>query len=122
MVAAGHSIRHVARELGVSRKAVANATRTAVPRILESPFRITEHAIDRYIERIRPGIPRARALRELCAITRGAHAVKEIEPGLWLWRGPKPRRLRLRVSTREPGPPQLVTVLTAHDGMRRHLA
>lgn len=83
---------------------------------------ITSHAVRRYIERIRPGISYERALGELIEISEGAHPVKEIEPGLWLWRGPRPRRLRLRVSTKEPGAPQLVTVLTAHDGMRRHIA
>jgi len=83
---------------------------------------ITPHAVERYVERIRPGISYERALTELIAICERAHAVKEIEAGLWLWRGPKPRRLRLRVSTRGDGAPQLVTVLTAHDGMRRHLS
>lgn len=89
--------------------------------MIAGPLFITPHAILRYIERIRPEIDRDRALTELIAIAEGAHPVKEIEPGLWLWRGPKPRRLRLRVSTIGPGLPQLVTVLTAHDGMRRHL-
>jgi hypothetical protein len=88
---------------------------------IDGPFFITPHAVWRYVERIRPGLTYERALRELIDICKGAHAVKEIEPGLSLWRGPKPRRLRLRVSTREPGLPQLVTVLTAHDGMRRHI-
>lgn len=83
---------------------------------------ITPHAVRRYIERIRPVLGYDKALDELVAISERAHAVKEIEPGLWLYRGPSPRRLRLRVSMRGPGQPQLVTVLTAHDGMRRHLA
>lgn len=82
---------------------------------------ISPHAVQRYIERIRPGISYERALGELVAMSEAAHPVKEIEPGLWLWRGPKPRRLRFRVSTSGAGAPQLVTVLTAHDGMRRHL-
>jgi hypothetical protein len=86
--------------------------------MVEGPFFITPHAIDRYIERVRPGISRGQALRDLIEMSRGAHVVKEIEPGLWLWRGPKPRRLRLRVSSREPGLPQLVTVIEAHDGLQ----
>ena len=88
--------------------------------MIVGPMFITPHAVSRYIERVRPGIARDRALRELIDLTKGAHAVKEIAPGLWLWRGPSPRRLRFRVSTRLPGAPQLVTVLTAHDGMRKH--
>lgn len=82
---------------------------------------VTEHAVARYIERIRPGLAEDSALRELAAMLSGSHPVKELEPGLWLWRGPKPRRLRLRVDVRDPEQPRLVTVLTAHDGMRRHL-
>lgn len=115
MLAGGRSIRCVARDLGVSRRAVETAAK-ALPRIL-----ITEHAIDRYIERIRPTVTRGQALSELVKITTGAHPVKEIEPGLWLWRGPTPRRLRLRVDARVPSALRLVTVLTAHDGMTRHL-
>lgn len=89
---------------------------------MTGPWFITPHAVHRYIERIRPGLGYEQALRELIEQSDKAHAVKEIEPGLWLYRGTKPRRLRFRVSTRGERSPQLVTVLTAHDGMRRHLA
>lgn len=80
---------------------------------------ITPHAVARYIERVRPQLTYELALSELIAESKSAHMVKEIEHGMWLYRGAKPRRLRFRVSTREPGLPQLVTVLTAHDGLRR---
>jgi hypothetical protein len=83
---------------------------------------ITPHAVARYIERVRPRLAYDEALRELVEIAKGAHAVKLLPTGLWLWRGPRPLRLRLYVGGREQGLPQLVTVLTAHDGMRRHLA
>ena len=82
-----------------------------------SVWTITRHAVERYIERIRPGLAYPQALAYLTQESRGAHRVKEIEPGLWLWRGSKPRRLRFRITTAG----ELVTVLTSHDGMRRHL-
>jgi len=79
---------------------------------------VTPHAVARYIERVRPGASYETALRELVRESETARPVKEIEPGLWLYRGAKPRRLRYRVSTREPGLPQLVTVLRTFDGCR----
>lgn len=73
---------------------------------------LTEHAIDRYLERIRPGIDRSRARNELRAIVSGAHLVKRAATGLFIWRGPKPRRLRLYVDDRG----SVVTVMGAWDG------
>lgn len=55
----------------------------------------------------------AMALQEYVA---QAHHVRDQDNGLQLWRGPRPLRLRLLVSTatRREGPlPQLVTVLPA---------
>lgn len=83
---------------------------------------VTPHAVQRYRERIDRRATYDEALSALIAMSEGAHAVREIEPGLWLWRGPKPRRLRLRVSTVGPGLPQLVTVIEAHDGLQGHRA
>lgn len=79
---------------------------------------VTPHAVQRYRERIDPLATYDDALAYLIAASERAHPVKEIQPGLWLWRGPKPRELRYRVSVREPGLPQLVTVLTPFDGYR----
>lgn len=79
---------------------------------------VTPHAVERYRERVED-VSYADALASLVAESERAHPVREIEPGLWLWRGAKPRRLRFRVSTHGPGLPQLVTVLEAHDGRRR---
>lgn len=87
--------------------------------MIDGPWFITPHAVKRYIERVRPHLSYERALADLVAESKRAHAVKEIEPGLWLWRGGKPRRLRFRVSTLGDGAPQLVTVLAAHDGLQR---
>lgn len=81
-------------------------------------FFITPHAVRRYIERVRAGLSYEDALARLVTITEGAHRVREIGDGVELWRGPKPERLRLRVSTRGPGLPQVVTVLAEHDGAR----
>lgn len=83
--------------------------------MIAGPWFITPHAVHRYIERVRPHLTYERALSDLIEESRRAHAVKEIQPGLWLWRGGKPRRLRFRVSVMGSGAPQLVTVLTAFD-------
>lgn len=78
---------------------------------------MTPHAVARYIERARPGLSYERALAELIDESTRAHRVKEISPGLSLWRGPKPMRLRYRVAdpTTPDELPQLVTVLTSFD-------
>lgn len=81
-------------------------------------WRITDHAVRRYRERLRG---RARddgqARGQLLAICQGAHRVKALPGGLELWRGPKPLRLRLRVRPGEPM--ELVTVIEDCDGRRR---
>lgn len=79
---------------------------------------ITEHAVDRYLERVRPGASRGHARHELeqhCAV---AHYVKTLPSGIEYWRGPKPRRIRLRVE-RDGDTLRLVSVLEAFDGLRR---
>lgn len=76
---------------------------------------VTPHAVHRYIERIDRTADYDTALAFLVSQSEVAHAVKQIEPGVWLYRGTKPRRLRFRVSTRGPGLPQLLTVLGAFD-------
>ena len=81
------------------------------------PFFVTPHAVWRYIERVRPGISYRQALHDLIAQGRGAHRVKQLDSGHELWRGPKPRRLRLLVAPASGGGlPQLVTILTTFDG------
>lgn len=77
---------------------------------------VTSHAVRRYMERVDHAADYDTALAYLVSQSEVAHAVKQIEPGVWLYRGTKPRRLRFRVSTRGPGLPQLVTVLGAFDG------
>lgn len=79
---------------------------------------VTPHAVQRFRERVDQHASYEDALAYLIAASARAHPVREIEPGLWLYREGKPRRLRFRVSTRGDGLPQLVTVLTAHDAQR----
>lgn len=80
------------------------------------PWEITDHAVQRYIQRVRRGLPYDQAIGELVYQSHHAHFVKALPGGLELWRGPKPRRLRFRV---EPagngGRPRLVTVLFTFD-------
>lgn len=79
---------------------------------------ITEHAVDRYLERVRPGVSRDRARQALERHCAGSHYVKTLPSGVEYWRGPKPRRLRLRVE-RVGEKLRLVSVLEAFDGLRR---
>lgn len=85
---------------------------------MRGAWHVTEHAVQRYIERVDPRASYEVARARLVAEAEVARPVKEIEPGLWLYRGSKPRRLRYRVSTRGDGAPQLVTVLAPFDGWR----
>ena len=91
---------------------------------------VTPHALQRYVEvtrrvtearakEILSAEPaRAKLLGELVRETEGAHRVRDQRDGCSLWRGPKPRRLRLIVGPGEGDRPALVTVLAAHDGLR----
>lgn len=74
---------------------------------------LSDHAVTRYIERMRPRLSHEEAVRELEQLCAGAHRVRAINEGLELWRTARPSKLRLRV---QPGdPPTLVTVLTPFD-------
>lgn len=75
---------------------------------------ITRHAVSRYIERVAPGMTPGRARGELLRHCAGAHYVKTLPGGLEQWRGPKPRRLRLRIR-RDGDVAELVTVLWSFD-------
>jgi len=79
---------------------------------------ITPHSVRRYIERIEPGLTYEQALGALVRLSTEAQRVRDIAPGLALYRGPKPLRVRLRVADGNGGLPQLVTVLPMHDGWR----
>jgi hypothetical protein len=82
---------------------------------------ITPHAVRRYIERVDRSATYERALAELVRFSEVARPIKEIAPGVWLYRGGKPLRLRFRVavdprrSDGSPGKPQLLTVMAGHD-------
>ena len=77
---------------------------------------ITPHAVLRYMRRVRPGCSYEQALGDLIHLSRAARLVKRLNTGGWLYRGPKPHRLRLIVEESPAGPlPQLVTVLKGHD-------
>lgn len=79
---------------------------------------ITRHAVDRYRERIRPGLSYEQALAELIRLSEQSHFVKALDGGIEFWRTGRPHRLRFRVSTRSSargGKPQLLTVLAGKD-------
>lgn len=76
---------------------------------------ITPHAVRRYIERVDRFATYEQALEVLIGWSRVARPKKEIAPGVWLYRGPRPFRLRLRVSHNGGGAPQLLTVLKSKD-------
>jgi hypothetical protein len=83
---------------------------------------ITPHAVRRYIERVDRRAGYEQALAELVRFSEVARPVKEISPGVWLFRSGKPLRLRFRVATdqRDGEAPQLLTVMAGHDrGWRR---
>lgn len=76
---------------------------------------ITPHAVRRYIDRIDRRASYDQALRALVKHSESAHRVKEISPGVWLYRSGRPLRIRFRVAEFGPGAPQLLTVMGAHD-------
>lgn len=77
------------------------------------PRAASRHAIERYRVRIRrAAIDEHEAARELLRMMAFAHPVKPRRDGAWIWRAPKPRRLRLVVDARGI----VVTVLGAFDG------
>lgn len=77
---------------------------------------ITPHAVERYRERIDPRASYEVALARLIDESMSAKRVKEISPGVALYRGRKPRRLRYCVAEKGEMLPQLLTVLTPFDG------
>ena len=72
---------------------------------------ITPHAVRRFIARINPGDTYEQALEQLIAMSERAHRTRVRPDGTEEWRGPKPLRLRFRV-TREG---QLLTVLAPYE-------
>lgn len=100
-----------------TRCASCHAHAAALAVIRPAPWIVTEHAITRYIERVRPRISRELARQELEAAASTAHYVGSRADGAERWRGPRPRRLRFIV---EPGsPPKLITVLAGCEAGRR---
>lgn len=79
---------------------------------------VTEHAIQRYRERIdrRATHEEARAVLDNWATS--AHYVCTLPSGMEQWRAPKPTRARLRVAWTH-GRRELVSVIEAHDGLKR---
>lgn len=84
---------------------------------------ITPHAVRRYIERVHPELTYDEALLVLTKLSELARRVKEIEPGIALWRGPRPERLRCIVAENADGGrlPQLLTLYQGHDYEWREL-
>jgi hypothetical protein len=84
---------------------------------MSATWLITAHALRRYVERVRPGISFAQAAKDLERHCSGSHLVKMLPSGIESWRGPAPRRIRLRVR-RNGNRLELVTVQPAFDGLR----
>jgi hypothetical protein len=89
---------------------------------------ITPHAVHRYMERIDRRATHEQALAELIRYSEVARPIKEIAPGVMLFRSGRPLRLRFRVAvdSRSPyfvegGMPQLITVVTGHDAVFRRI-
>lgn len=76
---------------------------------------ITPHAVRRYIERVDRRATYEQALSVLIEWSELAKRKKEIAPGVWLYRGPRPLRLRLRVAHVGDRLPQLLTVIKSKD-------
>ncbi len=76
---------------------------------------ITPHAVRRYIDRVDRFATYEQALEVLIQWSERAKRKKEIAPGVWLYRGPRPLRLRLRVSHAGDRLPQLLTVIKSKD-------
>jgi hypothetical protein len=79
-------------------------------------FFVTPHAVDRYRERVHPGISYERALSEIIEASETAHFVKHYIDGEWhdaeYWRCSRSfGRLRLIVSRRGGELPQIRTIL-----------
>lgn len=85
-----------------------------------SSWLITAHALERYVERVHRGISFRQALEELRIQLNGAHRneSRKFSNGLEEWRGPKPRRIRIRVR-RDGDRLEVVTVIPAWDGLAR---
>lgn len=97
---------------------------------MKCPWYVTKHAVARYLEVTGAKLPYDAALAELtslCAETWQRYQDRpEAGPAIshtggWVYRGPKPRRLRFLVGNDpvESDKPQLVDVLPAHAGQPR---
>lgn len=76
---------------------------------------ITPHAVHQYIDRVDPRATYEQALAVLIDWSERAKPNKKLLSGIWQYRGPRPLRLRLRVSHSGPGLPQLLTVIKSKD-------
>lgn len=88
--------------------------------MIKGPWFITNHAVERYIQRWRPGHTRSKALRELIEASNRAQPKGILESGAQLWRGPRPMRIQMIVSSGHDGLPQLVTVRPPFKGPREN--
>ena len=88
---------------------------------MTGPWFITPHARRRYRQRIDRRATDEGALEALVALAQRAHPVRPVHdrPGVVLWRGPRPLRLRCNVSTALPGAPQMVSVFPGCQEGRR---
>lgn len=76
---------------------------------------VTPHAVQRFRERIAPEMTYEQARDYLIEQSLTARYVKEWKPGIFLFRGPRPNRLRFWVAFEEGRLPQLITVMAGHD-------
>jgi hypothetical protein len=86
-------------------------------------WELTDHAVERYIQRVEPRLTVTEARLKLAELTARLRYVKTYDKqpealsekyrhGYELWRGPKPRRLRCWAARGDDGMLQLVTVMT----------
>lgn len=81
---------------------------------------VTPHAVQRFRERFAHEMTYEQAWEFLIAQSKTARYVKEWKPGVFLFRGPRPKRLRYWVGFEEGRQPQLITVMGGHDPGYRH--
>lgn len=80
---------------------------------------VTPHAVGRYRERVpgAHGLAYEEILARLVDLSRTSRRVRQRPDGAWVWRGPKPLRIRCVVNEAVgDGLPQLITVLPLFRG------
>lgn len=80
---------------------------------------LTDHAIERYRERVNRRATYEQAIEELQRDIAGGHLVRK-EGEIEHWKGARPRQIRFRVRRAPDGTGEVFTVIEAHDGLQRY--